>query len=68
MLGNIEKLPEVEEQLQYEKREDVKNFFSVLAEDPENLTNAVHLAAHKLLSDGAINEAWMLLVANQKNN
>lgn len=66
MLGNIEKLPEEEQQLHYENRSDVKNFFSVLAGDPENLTNAVHLAVHKLLSENNIAEAWMLLVAHQK--
>lgn len=66
MLGNTEKLPDEEQQLLYENRSDVKNFFSVLAGDPENLTNAVHLAVHKLLSDNNIAEAWMLLVAHQK--
>lgn len=66
LLGNTEKMPEEEHQQQYENREDVKNFFSVLAGDPENLTNAVHLAAHKLLSDNKVNEAWMLLMKHQK--
>jgi len=66
LLGSTEKMPEEEHQQQYENREDVKNFFSVLAGDPENLTNAVHLAAHKLLSDNKVNEAWMLLVKHQK--
>ncbi len=66
LLGNTEKLPDEVLQIEYENREDVKNFFSVLAGDTENLTNAVHLAAHKLLNDNKVSEAWMLLVMHQK--
>ncbi len=66
MLGNTEHFPSENEISEYKKREDVQKFFSVLTEYPENLTNAVHLAAHKLLEQKNVNEAWLLLLSHSK--
>jgi flavin reductase (DIM6/NTAB) family NADH-FMN oxidoreductase RutF len=64
MLGNTEKLPEETEINSFREREDVKKLFDVLHGDHENLTTAVHLAAHKLLSEGNVKEAWMILLSH----
>jgi len=64
MLGNTEKLPEESEINSFKEREDVKKLFDVLHGDHENLTTAVHLAAHKLLSEGNVKEAWMILLSH----
>ena len=62
MLGNSEKAPTQEEILEFKKQTEVKNFLSALEGDHENLTTAVHLAAHKLLSENKVQEAWLLLM------
>lgn len=64
MLGNTEKLPEETEIKLFRERADVKKLFDVLHGDHENLTTAVHLAAHKLLSEGNVTEAWMILLSH----
>lgn len=67
LLGNTEKMPSTEEISAYSNREDVKKFFDALSEDRENLTMAVHLAAHHLLEKGDVQEAWMVLLHHHKN-
>jgi flavin reductase (DIM6/NTAB) family NADH-FMN oxidoreductase RutF len=67
LLGNTEKLPSTEEISAYAGREDVKKFFDALSGDRENLTMAVHLAAHHLLEKGDVLEAWMVLLHHHKN-
>lgn len=67
ILGNTESLPSQEEISEFKNREDVKNFLSALEGDAENLTTAVHIAAHKLLSENKINDAWLLLMCIEKN-
>lgn len=64
MLGNTEKLPTENEIKSFRESYDEKNLFDVLHTNDENLTNAVHLAAHKLLSEGNIKEAWMILLSH----
>lgn len=66
MLGNTEKLPSEEEIFAYSTREDVKKFFDSLGGDAENLTIAVHLAAHHLLEKSKVSEAWLLLLLHHK--
>ncbi|MFN5347004.1 MAG: flavin reductase family protein [Bacteroidota bacterium] len=66
MLGNSERIPSEEEISDFKNREDVKNFLSALEGDAENLTTAVHIAAHKLLSENKINDAWLLLMSIDK--
>ncbi len=63
LLGNVETLPGKEEILSFSIREDVKKLFDTLGDNKENLTMAVHLAAHKLLEKGEIKEAWKLLLS-----
>ncbi|MFM7015470.1 MAG: flavin reductase family protein [Bacteroidota bacterium] len=63
MLGNTENIPTETEINEFKSREDVKNFLSSLEGDSENLTTAVHIAAHKLLSDNKIHDAWLLLMS-----
>lgn len=67
LLGNTENMPSAEEISAYAGREDVKKFFDALSSDRENLTMAVHLAAHHLLEKGDIHEAWMVLLHHHKN-
>ena len=67
VLGNSERIPPEEEISDFKNREDVKNFLSALEGDSENLTTAVHIAAHKLLSENKINDAWLLLMCIEKN-
>ena len=62
ILGNSERTPSEEEISEFKNREDVKSFLSALEGDAENLTTAVHIAAHKLLSENKINDAWLLLM------
>ena len=67
MLGNSERIPSEEEISVFKNREDVKSFLSALEGDSENLTTAVHIAAHKLLSENKISDAWLLLMCIDKN-
>ncbi|MFM2157028.1 MAG: hypothetical protein RL516_1777 [Bacteroidota bacterium] len=67
ILGNSECIPSQEEISEFKKREDVKSFLSALEGDLENLTTAVHIAAHKLLSENKINDAWLLLMCIEKS-
>lgn len=67
LLGNTENMPSTEEISVYSSREDVKKFFDALRGDRENLTMAVHLAAHHLLEKGDVQEAWMVLLHHHKN-
>jgi flavin reductase (DIM6/NTAB) family NADH-FMN oxidoreductase RutF len=67
MLGNSERIPSQEAILEFKNREDVKSFLSALEGDAENSTTAVHIAAHKLLSENKINDAWLLLMSIEKN-
>lgn len=67
MLGNSERIPSEKEISEFKNREDVKNFLNALEGDSENLTTAVHIAAHKLLSENKINDAWLLLMCINKN-
>jgi flavin reductase (DIM6/NTAB) family NADH-FMN oxidoreductase RutF len=67
ILGNSERIPSQEEISEFKNREDVKSFLSALEGDVENLTTAVHIAAHKLLSENKINDAWLLLLCVEKN-
>jgi flavin reductase (DIM6/NTAB) family NADH-FMN oxidoreductase RutF len=67
LLGNTENMPSTEELFEYSNREDVKKFFDTLQDDRENLTMAVHLAAHHLLEKGDAHEAWMALLHHHKN-
>lgn len=62
ILGNTENLPSESEINSYQQREDVKKLFDTLQGDVENLTMAVHIAAHKLIENGNTNEAWMILL------
>lgn len=66
MLGNTEKLPDESEINEFKNREEVKNFLSALEGDSENLTTAVHIAAHKLLSEDKVKDAWLLLMSIEK--
>lgn len=63
LLGNLESFPSEEQLRAYENREDVQKFFSEIKKQPANLTMAVHLAAHHLLSEGNVNEAILLLMS-----
>jgi hypothetical protein len=65
-LGNTEKRPSEAEIRMFAEREDVKKLFDTLGGDTENLTIAVHLAAHHLLEKGEVNEAWLLLLSHHK--
>jgi flavin reductase (DIM6/NTAB) family NADH-FMN oxidoreductase RutF len=67
ILGNSERIPSQEEISEFKKREDVKSFLSALEGDLENLTTAVHIAAHKLLSENKIDDAWLLLMCIEKS-
>lgn len=64
LLGNTEKLPSAEEIQHFAERDDVKKLFTTLKGDDENLTIAVHLAAHHLLEKGDVSEAWKLLLSH----
>ena len=66
ILGNSERIPSQEEISEFKNREDVKSFLKALEGDVENLTTAVHIAAHKLLSENKINDAWLLLLCVEK--
>ncbi|MFN8154052.1 MAG: flavin reductase family protein [Bacteroidia bacterium] len=68
LLGNTETLPAAEEIRSFSEREDVKKLFDTLGGDTENLTIAVHLAAHHLLEKGDVTEAWKLLLSHHKEN
>jgi flavin reductase (DIM6/NTAB) family NADH-FMN oxidoreductase RutF len=67
MLGNTEKLPDEASLSEYRNREDVKKFFSEIEKESTNSTMAVHVAAHHLLSESKVNEAFMLLLTYHKN-
>jgi flavin reductase (DIM6/NTAB) family NADH-FMN oxidoreductase RutF len=67
ILGNSERTPSQEEIFEFKNKEDVKSFLSALEGDAENLTTAVHIAAHKLLSENKINDAWLLLMCIEKS-
>ena len=67
LLGNTENLPSAAEISAYSSRADVKKLFDSLEGDSENLTMAVHLAAHHLLETGDTSEAWRLLLSHHKN-
>lgn len=67
LLGNIEKLPQNDEITSFARQEDVKKLFSSLSKDAENLTMAVHLAAHHLLEKGRVTEALLLLLSHHEN-
>lgn len=67
LLGNTENKPSTEAVSSYAHREDVVKFFDTLRNDNENLTMAVHLAAHHLLEKGNTQEAWMLLLHHHNN-
>jgi flavin reductase (DIM6/NTAB) family NADH-FMN oxidoreductase RutF len=67
MLGNSERLPSQEEISEFKNRAEVKSFLSALEGDSENLTTAVHIAAHKLLAENKIIDAWLLLMSIDKN-
>jgi flavin reductase (DIM6/NTAB) family NADH-FMN oxidoreductase RutF len=68
LLGNTEKFPSEAEISSFANREDVKKLFHTLQGDTENLTMAVHLAAHHLLEKGEVSEAWMLLLTHHKKS
>ena len=67
LLGNTENLPSAAEISAYSSRAEVKKLFDSLEGDSENLTMAVHLAAHHLLETGETSEAWRLLLSHHKN-
>ncbi len=66
ILGNSERIPTDEEVSDFKNGEEVKKFLHALEEDSENLTTAVHITAHKLLSENKINDAWLLLMSIEK--
>lgn len=66
ILGNTQHFPSESEISEFKKREDVKKFFTELNTEGENLTVAVHLAAHKLLESGDRSEAWKLLISHHQ--
>jgi hypothetical protein len=65
-LGNTEKLPSEEDISLYGQRDDVKKLFDTLGDNMENLTTAVHIAAHRLLENNHTEEAWKLLLLRMK--
>lgn len=64
MLGNVERLPSREDIDSFVERHEVKKLINTLADDPENLTTGIHLAAHRLLEQGEIEDAWKLLLSH----
>lgn len=64
MLGNTESFPSENELSEYKNRSDVKKFFEEIKKDNANSTMAVHLAAHQLLSETKVNEAFLLLMSH----
>lgn len=66
LLGNTEKLPDASEINAFSEQEDVKKLFGSLTGDAENLTIAVHLAAHHLLEKGEVSTAWRLLLSHHR--
>jgi len=67
MLGNSERFPTQEEISEFKNGEEVKRFLHALEADSENLTTAVHIAAHNLLSENKINDALLILMSIEKN-
>ena len=67
MLGNSERFPTQEEISEFKNGEEVKRFLHALETDSENLTTAVHIAAHNLLSENKINDALLILMSIEKN-
>jgi flavin reductase (DIM6/NTAB) family NADH-FMN oxidoreductase RutF len=66
VLGNTEKLPSEDEINLFKQRDDVKKFFETLQGDNENLTMAVHIAAHELIENNNSNEAWLILLSHHR--
>jgi flavin reductase (DIM6/NTAB) family NADH-FMN oxidoreductase RutF len=62
VLGNVEALPTKEALNEFAGRGEVKKLTAALNENPENKIFATHLAAKKLIAEGKVNEAWMLLL------
>ncbi len=67
MLGNSDRFPTQEEISEFKNGEEVKRFLHALEADSENLTTAVHIAAHNLLSENKINDALLILMSIEKN-
>lgn len=67
LLGNTEEFPSDAEIEEYKMRADVKKFFDEIKKEPANSTMAVHLAARHLLSEMKVKEAFILLLAHNKN-
>jgi len=63
VLGNVEQLPSKEEIKTFTEREEVRKLTAALNEDQQNKTFATHLAAKKLIAEGKVQEAWMLLMS-----
>jgi flavin reductase (DIM6/NTAB) family NADH-FMN oxidoreductase RutF len=68
LLGNTELLPNKSQIELYKNRIDVQKFFNELSTDAKNLTNAIHLAAHQLLSENKTEEAWTLLLSHHQKD
>ncbi len=66
MLGNSDRFPTQEEISEFKNGEEVKRFLHALEADSENLTTAVHIAAHNLLSENKINDALLILMSIEK--
>lgn len=63
-LGNVEALPTTDDVAAYkEQNGDLKELFTRLSTDPDNLKEQKHILAKNLLDTGKTNEAWKVLLA-----
>jgi len=62
ILANVEAIPGSEEIKEFASRPEVKKLLAVLNDDESNKNLARHLAAKRLLAEGKVKEAWMLLL------
>jgi flavin reductase (DIM6/NTAB) family NADH-FMN oxidoreductase RutF len=64
-LANVEQLPSVEKVEQYGHHQDILEMRLRFQNDPDSMTDHLHLRAKEALEEGDVEKAWLILLQNQ---
>ena len=62
MLGNVEDVPDENSIIEYREEERVSDILNQFYNQPDELRNALHVEAARLLDEGKVSEAWLTLM------
>jgi len=64
-LANVEQLPSVEKVEEYGHHQDILEMRLRFQNDPDSMTDHLHLLAKEALEEGDLEKAWLILLQNQ---